>query len=155
MRRGRLSDPAWKSGPREPSPTDSEHAIFPEDFEHNPTDWDGFGVDEAEMVEGEPLVALQEVAVCTRDGCDATHKRRLLFTTEPLSDAEERALDIVSGVDEKGVYVVENGERIDMETIRVDDTTITAEMVIENEPSGPCYGHEEPEPDVNAHRYGL
>ena len=142
----RLSDPAWKSGPTHPEPTSSEHGIHPEDFGRN-SDWDGFGVDEAEQVEGEPLVAIQEVATCSRDGCDATHKRRLLFTTQPLSDDEKHALDLVSAPDEPGAYVHEHAERIDMETIEIDETSISAEKIIENEPSGPCYGHVEPDPE--------
>lgn len=154
MGRHRLSDPAWKSGPREPRPTDSEHAIFPEDFAHE-FDFDGFGADEVEQVDGEPLITIQEVAVCARDGCDAAHRRRLLFTTEPISDAEKHALELASGVDEPAAYVHEHAERIDLETIDVNDISITAEKIIEDEPSGPCYGRHEPEPDIDAYRYDL
>lgn len=140
-------EPNWKSGPKEQKPTSDEHAIHPEDFGHARADWDGFGKEEAESVEGVPLVALQEMATCSRDGCDAAHKRRLLFTTQPLSDAEKHALDIVSGPDEPGVYVHEHGERVGPETIEVDDTQITAERIIEDEPHGACYGHVEPDPE--------
>jgi hypothetical protein len=147
MGRGRLSDPSWKSGPSNPEPTSSEHAIHPEDFGQSSADWDGFGVDEAEQVEGEPLVALQEVATCTRDGCDATHKRRLLFTTHTLTDEEEARLHRHSEPHGLNVYVHDHGERVDIETIEVDGISITVEEIIENEPQRACYGHVEPDPE--------
>jgi hypothetical protein len=153
----RLSDPAWKSGPTEPEPSASEHAIHPEDFGSG-FDFDGFGVDEAEQVEGEPLVTIQEVATCSRDGCDAAHRRRLLFTTHTLTDAEEDALHRDAGLSDGAVlaeYVHEHAERVDVETIEVDGTHITAEQTIEDEPHGACYGRVEPEPDVHAHKYDL
>jgi hypothetical protein len=142
--RGRLPDPSWKSGPKEQKPTSSKHAI-----DHQPSgeDFDGLGTDEAEMVEGEPLLAIQERTVCHRDGCDAAMKRRLLFTTDPLSDAEIEALEIVSGLSEPSEYVFNNAERIDCETIRVDGTTITAETSVIEEPVGPCHGRVEPDPE--------
>ena len=157
MGRG-LSDPAWKSGPTYPEPTASDHAIHPEDFGHSGGDWDGFGVNEAEMVEGVPLVAVQEVATCSRDGCDATHKRRLLFTTHTLTDEEEATLraNAYDTSDESlAEYVHEEGERVDIETIEIDGIGVSVEETVENEAEGPCYGRVEPEPDINAHRYNL
>jgi hypothetical protein len=166
--RGQLSDPAWKSGPKEQKPTSSEHAIHPEDFGHSRADWDGFGKAEAESVEGVPLVALQEMATCSRDGCDAAHKRRLLFTTHTLTEEEERALrdsafDVVRPEDAPqsadsetrhevsdsalAEYVHEEGERVDAETIEVDGIGISAERIADDEPMGACYGHVEPDPE--------
>jgi hypothetical protein len=145
----RVSDPAWKSGPTYQEPTDSEHDIRPEDFGSGGFDFDGFGVDEAEQVEGDPLIVIQESATCSRDGCDATHTRRLLFTTQPLSDAEEHALDIVSG-GEPSAYVWDQAERVGPESIQVDETRITAETVVTSgnyESKGSCYGGVEPDPE--------
>lgn len=141
----RGSTPTRRTAPTEQTPTDSEHDIHESDFVD--ADWDGFGIDEAESVDGEPLVALHESAECARDGCDAAHTRRILFTTEALSDDEKRALDAVSGPDDPRDYVWEHGERVGPRTIEVDGTKITAERTIENEPLGPCYGHEEPDPE--------
>lgn len=149
-----VSDPSWKSGPKERKPTATDHAITEEDFAHA-FDFDGFGVNEAEMVDGEPLVAIRESVECHRDGCDAVHRRSLLFTTKPLSDDEKHALRIVSGVDTPAAYVAHNAERADVETIEVDGTAITAEKIVENEPSGSCFGLSEPSPDVDAYRYDL
>jgi hypothetical protein len=153
----RLSDPAWKSGPTHPEPTSSDHAIAPEDFGCGGFDFDGFGVDEAEQVEGEPLVVIMEQAVCSRDGCDAAHERRLLFTTQPLSDFEKFALGSLSAPDTPAVYVHEHAERVGPETIEVHvendnygaemDVQITAERTIEDEATGSCYGRVEPDPE--------
>lgn len=159
--RGRLSDPSWKSGPKEPEPSASEHAIHPEDF--GAGDWDGFGKSEAEQVEGVPLVTVQEVATCSRDGCDAAHKRRLLFTTHTLTEEEERALrDSAFEVSDSALaeYVWEHGERVDIETIEVpveggDAIGVSVETTVEDEANGACYGRVEPDPDVHAHRYDL
>lgn len=156
MGRG-LSDPAWKSGPTYPEPTASEHAIHPEDFGHG-GDWDGFGKSEAERVEGVPLVAIQEAATCSRDGCDAMHTRRLLFTTHTLTDDEEarlRSHAFDSTDDCLAEHVWSEGERVDIETIEVDGIGVSVEETVEDEPLGECYGHVEPEPDINAHRYDL
>jgi len=151
----RLSDPSWKSGPVESKPTASEHAIAPEDFGHSKADWDGFSVDEDEHTDGEPLVALQESVECRRDGCDASHTRRLLFTTNTLSDAEKHALDIASGSDTVAELVTFEGERVGPDTISVNGIKITPETKMENPPSGECYGRAEPSPNVDAHRYDL
>lgn len=144
--RGRrtLKDPAWKSGPTHPEPTSSEHAIDPQPTDH---DVDGFGVDEAEMVEGEPLIALQESHGCGREGCDATHTHRILFTTDTLNEAEMARLDWLRGTDELSSYVYDNHERVDQETIDVDGIQITAETIETDEATGPCYGIEEPDPE--------
>lgn len=146
MRRNsrRLSDPAWKSGPKERPPSSSEHALHPSSSGH---DFDGFGQDESEMVDGEPLIAIQECRQCARDGCDAREKRRLLFTTEPLSDAEKQALDIARGHDSRSAHVHKNAERVDYETIEVGGTTITAEEIVTDEAKGSCYGRVEPDPE--------
>jgi hypothetical protein len=156
--RGRLPDPSWKSGPKEPKPTSSEHAIHPEDFGGAPADWDGFGVNEAEQVEGVPLIVLMESATCSRDGCDASHSRRLLFTTHTLTDEGEAALRRHASLStDEGIaeHVWEEGERVDVETIEVDGIGISVEQTIEDEPHGSCYGRVEPDPDINAHRYDL
>lgn len=160
----RLSDPSWKSGPPEPKHTHHEHDIdqIPDGQEG---DLDGFGVEEAEKVEGKPLVAIQERHTCRREGCDASLTRRLLFTTHTLTEREERALDRHSAPNEPGVFVHENAERVDVESIHVDlsgesldsvensggaessdvvDITISAERIIEDEPHGQCHGVPEP-----------
>jgi len=107
------------------------------------SDWDGFGVDEAERVNGEPLTAIQEVQVCHREGCDATRTRRLLFTTEYLTDEELAALREVAEYD-IGEYVWDNGERVDAETIEVDSVGITGEDTVVDEPPNVCHGRPEP-----------
>jgi hypothetical protein len=71
----------------------------------------------------------------------------LLFTTQTLSDDEERALSRLSGVDEPAAYVHEHGERVGPETISVDGIDITVERIIEDEPLGACYGRVEPDPE--------
>jgi len=166
---GRISDPAWKSGPPEPTHSHSEHAIYEDD--EAPYDIDGFGVDEVEMVEGEPLVTIQERRTCHRDGCDASHVRRLLFTTEGLTDAQQRRLERHSGADDLAAYAHERAERIDVETIRVklsgespdsvenssddesvDGIPISAERIVEEEPVGQCNGRPEP---PSPEPYGL
>lgn len=144
--RQRISDPTWKSGPTHKEPNSSEHAIHSEDFGSGGFDFDGFGVDEAESVEGEPLVTIMEMAVCSRDGCEAVHTRRLLFTTQPLSEDEKYALDAVSG-GEVGAYAFDHAERVGPESIEIGGTQITAERIIENEPEGQCCGRVEPDPE--------
>lgn len=154
MGRG-LSDPSWKSGPTYPEPTSDEHAL---DCEPSGSDWDGFGKSEAEDVEGEPLVALQEYYSCHRDHCDEGMTRRLLFTTYYLTDEAEEALREAAPHD-LGEYVWDKGERVDVDTIEVPVEGgvigVTVEKTIEDDALGPCYGHEEPEPDLEAYRYDL
>jgi len=98
--RGRLSDPAWKSGPSHPEPTASEHAINPEPAGY---DHDGVGVNEAERVDGEPLSAVREAYSCSRDGCDADPQRNHVYA---LTDVSERVQRIAE-------YVVRNEEWFD------------------------------------------
>lgn len=155
----RLSDPDWKSGPTYPEPTSSDHDIWSD--EPSGEDFDGFGVNEAKSVDGEPLLAIQEVHNCGRDGCDAQLMRRHLFTTEDLTPTEEVALRGVAGdsVELMANYVFENAERIDIDAIEVplEEGTliINAEQCIEDAPRGDCFGHKEPEPDIDAYRYDL
>lgn len=158
MRRRSIPDPAWKSGPTEPKPTSSSHAIAPEDFAHAPFDFDGFGRDEAEAVDGEPLIVIRERVECRREGCDAAHSRSMLFTTHTLGDDDETRLRRDSSLSADAAlaeHVWEHAERVDVDTIDVNGVTITPERIIEDEASGPCYGRVEPEPDVHAHRYDL
>lgn len=141
MGRGTIPDPSWKSGPTYPEPTASEHAIDPQP---DGADFDGFGVDEAERVEGEPLVAIQEVHYCARDGCDEGLIRRRLFTTYYLTHEEEEALRDTAGC-ELAEYVWEHAERTDVETVKIPidggPLYITEETSVEDQPHGECYGH--------------
>jgi hypothetical protein len=152
-----LSDPSWKSGPVESTPNSSDHAIDPHDFGET-YDLDGFGVDEAEIVEGTPLVTIQEASFCSRDGCDAAHWRRFLFTTEGLDDDKENRLRQSVGCEDDeslAEYVFDNAERVNIDAIEVDGITIAAERTVEDEATGGCYGRVEPSPNVDAHRYDL
>lgn len=146
---GRLSDPAWKSGPTHPKPTSDEHSLSEEPYG---SDMDGFGRDEEKAVDGEPLLAIQEAFGCVRDGCDAAEKRRILFTTDPLSDDERDALRKASGVNEPSVHVFENAERVGPNAIDVsvdngEPIHIPAEETVVDEATGPCFGHVEPDPE--------
>lgn len=156
MRHG-VPDPGWKSGPSYDEPTSDEH-----EFEHGQSknvDWDGFGVDEVEEVDGEPLVVIHTHSSCMRAGCDATMTQRHLFTTKPLHQDKVELLQSASGRDEIGVYVSEHAELVGPNTIeipiepgidnvdpmishRLTDTTfkISAEKTLTNPPNGACYG---------------
>lgn len=144
MRSNGVSDPSWKSGPTYDKPTSDEHAIHSDDFVD--FDFDGFGVDEAMLVDGDPLVVIQESAQCSREGCDAVHTRRLLFTTQPLDLFEKYILAALSGA-EYGPYVLDNAERVGPETIIVGDIEVRAETAVENEAVGSCHGCVEPDPE--------
>jgi hypothetical protein len=156
-------EPAWKSGPTYEEPTSSEHAISSDNFRLEYADWDGFGRDEEAMVEGDPLVVLMERAECSRDGCDADYRRRLLFTTHTLTDENVILLAALSGAKPMAEYVSEHGERVDEETIEVpinaeapskmSTLSVSAERVNDDEPRGDCYGRSEWVP--NDDRYKL
>lgn len=146
MRR-RLSDPAWKSGPKEPRPTAGEHAIHEEDFGSAAFDFDGFGKKEAERVDGEPLITIRESVECHRDGCEAAHSRVLLFTSKPLSEENEALLRLAAGSDSLAAFVWEEAERVDVDAIEVFGVKIPAERIEEEKATGSCYGRVEPDPE--------
>lgn len=155
MRRNSVPDPSWKSGPPEPKHTHSDHDIWPEDFGEG--DIDGFGRNEIEEIDGEPLITIQEAAWCGRDGCEAVHTRRLLFTTDPLTDDEVSRLTEAADPDELGAYAWEHATRIDRDMIEIamddgENITVVNETVIEEEPSSTCHGEPHP-PDPEP--YGL
>jgi hypothetical protein len=139
-------EPDWKKGPTYGEPTSTEHAISPEDFGQH-FDLDGFGRDEAEMVDGDPLVAIQEVAQCSREGCEAAHRRRLLFTTQPLSEKAQYVLRTVSGPDGPSAYAFDHATRVGPETIQVGSMEIQAEHIVDDEPTGACHGTVQPDPE--------
>lgn len=87
----RLSDPSWKSGPKEPKYSHSDHAIEPDGVSGG-FDLDGFGREEVELVEGEPLVTVMEAWYCSREGCDEYLQRRHLYT---LQNVEDRTMQIL------------------------------------------------------------
>jgi hypothetical protein len=157
-----ISDPAWKSGPTYDKPTDSEHAL---DIEPAGIDIDGVGVDEAERVDGTPITTTQEGFVCLRDMCDESEKRRHIYVLEDvansiLSDVREQIDWTDSPTDEDLVeYIAVNCRVVDYDEAPIlgfedgseDDLYLTARLTITDEAHGPCYGHEEPDPEP----YGL
>jgi hypothetical protein len=165
MARG-LSDPSWKSGPTYPEPTSSEHAIDPEPAGY---DHDGVGRDEAERVDGAALCAVREAYSCSRDGCDVSPRRIHVYA---LSDVSDRLMKIARhAIDytddpEEGDFVeffAVRAQVVDYDEgpilgFEVGDDTIGyvyPHFTDEHDFGGPCYGHVEPEPDINAHRYDL
>lgn len=140
MKRRGVPDPKWKSGPTYPEPTSDTHFISEESQGYV---WDGFGQDEAEQVEGEPVVVVHERYSCSRDNCDEAETRRLLFTTWTLTDSEMSHIE--SHVDVPlSEFVYEFGERVDEETIEVEVSGrtigISVEETITHEAVGKCYG---------------
>ena len=155
-----LSDPSWKSGPTYDKPTDSEHAL---DIEPAGIDIDGVGVDEAERVDGTPLVATFETFSCRRDMCDEAEKRRHVYVLEDVSDtviAEVRGkIDWTDEPTDEDLieYIATNVKVVDYDDGPVlgfgkeFDLYLPARLTITDKAHGPCYGHEEPDPEP----YGL
>lgn len=148
-----ISDPAWKSGPTYSEPADSEHAI---DIEPAGVDIDGVGVDEAEKVDGTPLVATFEMFLCHRDMCDEGEQRRHVYVLEDVPDdvveSVRKRIDWTDSPTEDDVieYISTNVDVVDYDHAPIlgfDDGTelyITPELTITDEAIGPCYG----EPDL-------
>jgi hypothetical protein len=155
-----LSDPSWKKGPTYDKPTDSEHAL---DIEPAGIDIDGVGVDEAEQVDGTPLVATFETFSCLRDGCDEAEKRRHVYVLEDVPDHEVQIIKSLIGwtddptEDDVIDYIATHLDVIDYDEAPVvgfddeSDVYLTPRLTITDEAHGPCYGHEEPSPEP----YGL
>lgn len=173
MRRNQVPDPSWKSGPPEPNHHHSEHAIDPEPAGY---DFDGFGRDEMEEVDGEALVTIQEAYSCHRDGCDAMPRKRHLYTSLEASTWLHKACERAGhgGLDVEPTYNDEwselaveyfamNATIVDYDHVPIvgvefgEDTFgyVYPEVTKEDDFSGSCYGRSEPNPDVNAHRYDL
>jgi len=164
--RGRLSDPAWKSGPSHPEPTASEHAISPEPAGY---DHDGVGVNEAERVDGEPLSAVREAYSCSRDGCDADPQRNHVYALTDVSERVQQAAAYAIDYTEEPTaedlieYLAINAVVVDYDEGPIlgfefgDDTFgyVPPHFTDESGFGGSCYGRVEPEPDINAHRYDL
>lgn len=150
--------------PPDPSPSASEHAIEPMYEEPSGIDIDGVGVDEAERIDGEPLLAVREVFRCPRDGCEASLRRVHLYR---LDDVDRPAVadaygpgitnaDPVEFLATRATIVDHDGEHpyIGFETdgepadyVRPCDTIESGSV------DGPCYGHVEPNPDIDSYRY--
>ena len=154
--RGRTPQPP--TSPSYPEPTSSEHSTDYHDTEY---DFDGFGVDEDEQTDGEPLIVVQEMFTCLRDGCDAAEYKRHLYTTESASDELLTVIEYAAEY-ENDVYVWENVEVVDYDevpilTVEVGEDTFgymyPEDTVSDGDLSGPCYGREEPSVDVDAYRY--
>jgi len=155
-----ISDPSWKKGPTYSDPTDSEHAL---DVEPAGIDIDGVGVDEAEKVDGTPICTTQEKFTCMRDMCDESEKRRHIYVLEDVSDtviAEVRAeIDWTDDPTDEDLveYIATNVNVVDYDESPVlgfgqmFDLHLPARLTITDEARGPCYGHEEPDPEP----YGL
>jgi hypothetical protein len=158
-----ISDPSWKSGPTYDTPTDSEHAL---DVESGAIDIDGVGVDEAEQVDGTPICTTMESFSCLRDGCDATERRRHVYVLEDVSDTVVAEIsEQIDWVSDKTIptdddiveYIAENVKVVDYDESPVlgfgqkFDLYLPARLTITDEAHGPCYGHEEPDPEP----YGL
>lgn len=166
MGRNRLPDPSWKSGPTYPEPTSSEHAIDPE-----PAGWDhdGVGRKEAERVDGEALCAVREAYSCSRDGCDTDARKDHVYALSDVSErVQQAARHAISWTDEPGTediveYLAIHATIVDYDEGPIlafafgDDTLgyVYPHFTDEDGFGGPCYGHVEPEPDINAHRYDL
>lgn len=88
MKRG-VSDPAWKSGPPEPTHSHTEHRIHDEDFVY---DFDGPGRDEADDVNGTIHTVVIEAATCRREGCDASISKRHVYTVESFNARTQQVL---------------------------------------------------------------
>jgi hypothetical protein len=156
-----LKDPAWKSGPTYDKATDSEHAL---DIEPAGIDIDGVGVDEAERVDGTPLVATFETFSCRRDMCDESEKRRHVYTLESVSDdVKAAARDDIPWTDEPTdedlvEYIATRVQVVDYDegpVLGFDDGSelyITPTLTITDKAHGPCYGEaDRPDPEP----YGL
>jgi len=155
-----ISDPSWKKGPTHDNPTDSEHAL---DVQPAGIDIDGVGVDEAEQVDGTPICTTMESFSCMRDMCDASERRRHIYVLEDVSDtvvAEVReGIDWTDSPTDDDVveYIAENVKVVDYDEKPVlgfgqkFDLYLPARLTITDEAHGPCYGHEEPDPEP----YGL
>lgn len=157
-----LPDPAWKSGPTIPEPSASEHAF---DIHEAPTasDIDGVGVDEAERIDGTPLLAVREVWRCPRDGCDASHRRVHLYRLEDVDEAHRimasnEAPDRVEFIASHATIVDHDSEHpyIGFEVDGdVHGYVGPCETITTDNIRGPCYGRVEPEPDLESYRYDL
>lgn len=166
MGRNRLPDPSWKSGPSYPEPTSSEHAIGPE-----PAGWDhdGVGRDEAERVDGEALCAVREAYSCSRDGCDTDPRRNHVYALSDVSErVQQSARHAIDYTDEPGTEDIVEYLAINATIVDYDEGPILAfhfgddefgyvspHFTDEHGFGGPCYGHVEPEPDLDAYRYDL
>lgn len=153
-----ISDPSWKSGPTYDKPTDSEHAL---DVEPAGIDIDGVGVDEAERVDGTPIITTQEKFGCLRDMCDESEKRRHIYVLEDVADKVKG--EITKGIDwtvtdmDNAIveYIATHCEVVDYDEAPIlgfegaseDDMYLTPRLTITEEAHGPCYGHEEPDPE--------
>jgi hypothetical protein len=152
--KGRLSDPAWKSGPTYPEPTASEHAIDPQP---NGYDVDGVGVNEAEHIDGEPLCAVREAYSCSREGCDTYPSKDHVYA---LTDVSKRTLQIARYAhpfdepltDEIAEFLAERAEVMDYDNapiiaFRIGDQLVGyvyPNVTIEDNFDSPCYGRVEP-----------
>lgn len=167
-RRGRLPDPSWKSGPTYPEPTDSEHAIDPQPIGH---DLDGVGVGEAERIDGAPLLAVREAYVCLREGCDVDANKVHVYSLDDVGAEPKRAArevceqfegptsddDILVTLAERAFIIEHDGEEpiIGFDFGGEELGYVYPQETIESGFGGACYGHEAPDPDVNAYRYDL
>lgn len=159
MRRNKVPDPSWKSGPTYPEPTASEHRLN----EESDIEIDGVGINEAEQIGGEPLCAVREYLSCTREGCDANLDKNHVYA---LSDVSERVQQIarnaIDWVDEPADEDVMEWLAADVSIIDYDETPIIGfeigedtvgyvypQTTIESdELGGACYGKDDyvPEP---------
>jgi hypothetical protein len=156
--RGRLSDPSWKRGPKEPSPTDSEHAIDPQPSGY---DHDGVGKSEAERIDGAALCAVREVYSCSRDGCDISPRKNHVYALTDVSDrviqAASHAIEYADdpGTDAVIEYLAMHATIVDYDMgpilgFEFGDAElgyVSPSVTVEEGFDGPCYGHAEPDPE--------
>jgi hypothetical protein len=162
----RLSDPSWKSGPTRREPTDSEHAIAPEPAGY---DIDGVGTSEAERVRGESLCAVREAYSCRREGCDTDPSKSHVYSLTDVSErVQQAARYAISHTDDPTTrdvieYLATHATVVDYEAnpalgFTFGDETfgrVFPQLTTQSGFSGPCYGRNEPSPDVHAYRYDL
>lgn len=158
-----VPDPSWKKhGPPDPKPTASEHH-----FGEPSLDLDGVGRSEAERIDGEPLVAVREYYHCRRDGCEGERSKVHLYRVEDVPDEPYRALcgsdtagiDPVEVLAEQVTIVEHDGEEPFIGFSVAPNKTVgyvgPCETVEGMRGGGECYGHVEPNPDIESYRYDL
>lgn len=184
MGRNRLPDPSWKSGPSYPEPTSSEHAISPEPagWDHDGVgrkeaervdgealcavreayscSRDGCDTDARK----DHVYALSDVSERVQQAArHAIDVSRRDAARSPRSLAEGNEADYTDEREDIVEYLAIHATIVDYDEGPIlafefgDDELgyVYPHFTDEQGFGGPCYGHVEPEPDINAHRYDL